>query len=119
MRHTLLNFLTDFICAIDFYLARMGRRGVPSQIQFDDFIQCVESHENSSHVDAHFDLRASYETDPGRIPIAKEARLRIRPSTIVQASPQLGLREDLESWHKGDLSCKDISGQLIRLGNGV
>lgn len=39
--------------------------------------------------------------------------------TLVQGCPSLGLKDDVENWLKGDLSCKDISNQLLRLGTGL
>jgi len=39
--------------------------------------------------------------------------------TVLQGCPMLGLKQDVENWLNGDLSCKDISSQLIRLGVGV
>ena len=39
--------------------------------------------------------------------------------TMFQGCPPLGLKVDVQNWIAGDLSCKDFSSQLIRLGVGV
>ena len=39
--------------------------------------------------------------------------------TMLQGCPPLGLKVDVQNWLAGDLSCKDFSSQLIRLGVGV
>lgn len=39
--------------------------------------------------------------------------------SLVQGCPVLGLKQDVEHWLNGDLSCQDYGPQLLRLGLGV